>query len=202
MKTTTFTLATETTNLTFQQTLGFVKDLIGDAGYKASAKDLFTLVSGGRNGMYEKLVFKIASGPIEAFAVQKVGMIYTITLLKHNGVEYHTGKATTLINLIENYKPSEQEIDLETFRGKNLIKLREALNKSEKERGKHAKVQDVLRHLVPELAMKSGSYKLHTTLFTVKFVTLLGYTIAELTDSNGFTTQLNMAKDLRRLIGY
>lgn len=199
---TTTTLATEINTLTYQQTLGFVKDLVGDAGYHATAKDLFTLVHGGRNGLYEKLVFKLTDGPISAFSVQKVGAIYTMMIEKENKVEFSSTRATTLINLIENYKPTEEEIRLDTFKGKCLVSLREALTKAEKERGKHAKVSDVLRHLVPGLEMKSGRYTLNVPQFQIQFTTLLSYTIVEVTDHNDFTRQMNMAKNLRELVGY
>lgn len=199
---TTQAIATETNTISFQQALGLMKDLIGDAGYQATAKDLFTLVHGGRNGVYEKLVFKLNDGPISAFSVQKLGGIYTIQMEKKNKVELFSRRATTLINLIENYKPTDEEIRLDTFKGKCLMSLREALTKSEKERGKHAKVSDVLRHLVPGLEMKSGRYSLSTPQFQIQFTTLLGYTIVEVADHNGFSRQMNMAKDLRDLVGY
>lgn len=199
---TTQALATETNTISFQQALGLMRDLIGDAGYQATAKDLFTLVHGGRNGVYEKLVFKLNDGPISAFSVQKLGGIYTIQMEKKNKVELFSRRATTLINLIENYKPTDEEIRLDTFKGKCLMSLREALTKSEKERGKHAKVSDVLRHLVPGLEMKSGRYSLSTPQFQIQFTTLLGYTIVEVADHSGFSRQMNMAKDLRDLVGY
>lgn len=199
---TTTALATETTVVSYKQVLGLMKDLIGDAGYQADAKDLFTLVHGGRNGIYEKLVFVLTEGPISAFSVQKLGGIYTIQMEKKNKVEMFTKRATTLINIIESYKPSEEEIRLDTFKGKCLMSLREALTKSEKERGKHAKVSDVLRHLVPGLGMKSGRYSLSTPQFQIQFTTLLGHTIVEVVDNNGFSRQMNMAKDLRELVGY
>lgn len=199
---TTTALATETNTISYKQALGLMKDLVGDAGYRATAKDLFTLVHGGRNGIYEKLVFKLTEGPIRAFSIQKLGGIYTILMEKDNQVELTSMRATTLINIIENYKQSEEEIRLDTFKGKCLVSLREALTKAEKERGKHAKVSEVLRHLVPGLEMKSGRYSLSTPQFQIQFVTLLGHTIVKVTDHNDFSRQMNMAKDLRDLVGY
>lgn len=199
---TTQTLATETNVVSYKQVLGLMKDLAGEAGYQATAKDLFTLVHGGRNGIYEKLVFVLTEGPIKAFSVQKLGGIYTVLMEKSNRVELYSTQATTLINIIENYKPGEEEIRLDTFKGKCLISVREALTKSEKERGRHAKASDVLRHLVPGMKMKSGHYFISIPQFQIKFTTLLGHTIIEVTDHNNFRRQLNMAKDLRDLVGY
>lgn len=199
---TTQTLATETNVVSYKQVLGLMKDLTGEAGYQATAKDLFTLVHGGRNGIYEKLVFVLTEGPIKAFSVQKLGGIYTVLMEKSNRVELYSTQATTLINIIENYKPGEEEIRLDTFKGKCLISVREALTKSEKERGRHAKASDVLRHLVPGMKMKSGHYFISIPQFQIKFTTLLGHTIIEVTDHNNFRRQMNMAKDLRDLVGY
>lgn len=199
---TTTALATETTVVSYKQVLGLMKDLVGDAGYQATAKDLFTLIHGGRNGIYEKLVFKLTEGPISAFSIQKLGGIYTIQMEKENRVELFSRRATTLINLIENYKSNEEEIRLDTFKGKCLLSLREALTKSEKERGRHAKVSDVLRHLAPGLKLKSGCYNYNTPQFQIKFIAMVGHVIAEVTDNSDFRRQLNMAKDLRGLVGY
>lgn len=199
---TTQTLATETNTISFQQALGLMKDLVGDAGYQATAEELFKLVAGGRYGIYEKLVFRLTEGPISAFSIQKLAGIYTIQMEKENRVELFSRRATTLINLIENYKSSEEEIRLDTLKGKNLISLREALTKAEKERGKYAKAVDVLRHLVPNLKLKSGYYTLSTPQYQFQFTTLLGHTIVEVSDRDDFRRQLNMAKDLRDLAGY
>lgn len=199
---TTMALATETNTISYQQVLGLMKDLVGDAGYQATAKDLFTLIHGGRNGIYEKLVFRLTEGPISAFSIQKLGGIYTIQIEKPNRTEMFSKRATVLINLIESYKPSEEELKLDTLKGKNLISLREALTKAEKERGKYAKAVDVLRHLVPNLKLKSGYYTLSTPQYQFQFTTLLGHTIVEVSDRDDFRRQLNMAKDLRDLAGY
>ena len=198
----TTTLATETNVVSYKQVLGLMKDLVGDAGYQATAEELFKLVAGGRNGIYEKLVFKLTEGPISAFSIQKLGGIYTIQIEKQSRTEMFSKRATVLINLIENYKSSEEELKLDTLKGKNLISLREALSKAEKERGKHAKASDVLRHLVPNLKLKSGHYTLSTPQYQFQFTTLLGHTIVEVKDRDDFRRQLNMAKDLRDLVGY
>jgi len=199
---TTTALATETNTISYKQALGLMKDLVGESGYHASARDLFMLVHGGRNGLYEKLVFKLTEGPLTAFSIQKVGGIYTLQMEKENKSELHTIRATLLINLIENYQPTEEEVRADTFKGKCLTSLKDALTKAEKERGKRAKVQDVLRHLVPGLEMKSGRYTITIPKYQLEFATLLGHTILTMTDGNGFQRQMNMAKDLRELVGY
>ena len=198
----TMALATELTSINLKEAKALMHDLKVKGGYQATARDLFQLVSGGRNGLYEKLVFKLESGPITAFAVQKTGMIYIITMEKSNMVELSTQRATTLINLIEGYQPTEEEIRLDTFKGKCLISLREALDRAETFRGKNAKVSDVLHFLVPGLEMKSGRYAFQTPQFRIKFLTMLGHTIVEVEDANGFSRRMNMAKNLRELVGY
>lgn len=201
-KTSVTTLSTEYTVLNFQQALGLVKDLIGVAGYESTAKDLFELVHGGHNSVYEKLVFEIkGESPISHFAVQKVGPVYTIIMAKTNKAEYFTQRAKMLINLIEEYKPSAESIRLDTMRGKNLIDLKSAIEKAVKVRGTKATIGGVFKQLHPNLKMKAGSYTVCTPAFKVTFNCVLGCVLAELEDANGFKRTISTAAELRSILG-
>lgn len=195
------TLGTEYSTITYQQLLGFAKDITGEAGYNASAKDLFKLVCGGRNNFYEKLVFEIkGESPISHFAVQKLGMVYSIIMRKETGAEYFTQRATLLINLVEDFKPSETSIRLDTMKGKNLIELKEMIHKALKTRGKNTTVLAVLKLLQPNLRMKSGSYVVYTPSFKITFNCMLGCVITEVEDLNGFKFSTNNASQLLRIL--
>lgn len=195
-------LSTEYTNISFQQALGLVKDLVGNAGYEASAKDLFDLVHGGRNGVYEKLVFEIkGESPISHFAIQKLGPVYTIIMAKANKAEYFTQRAKMLINLIEEFRPSPESIRLDTMKGKNLVELKGAIEKAVKVRGTKATVAGVLKQLHPNLKMKAGSYTVSTPMFKVTFNCVLGCVLAELEDVNGFKRTISTAAELRSILG-
>lgn len=201
-KNTVMSLSTEHTNISFQQALGLVKDLIGNAGYEATAKDLFELINGGRSGVYEKLVFEIkGESPISHFAVQKLGPVYTIIMAKANKAEYFTQRAKMLINLIEEYKPSPETIRLDTMKGKNLVELKSAIDKAVKVRGTKATVAGVLKQLHPNLKMKAGSYMVCTPSFKVAFNCVLGCVLVELEDANGFKRTVSTAAELRSILG-
>lgn len=198
LRKTTVSLSTRYTAITFQQALGYIKDLVGDSGYNATAKDLFDLVSSNRdNKLYEKLVFEIkGESPISHFAIQKLGNIYTLLMCKENGGELFSTKATRLINLIENYNPSVEYVQQETIRTKQLHQILDAIKKAKTSRGKHATVSQVLNFLQPNLKLGVGRYVCHTPLHQVTFNAFLGNIICEVTDINDFKTTVLKAVDL------
>ena len=201
MKLLTTILATETSVLSFQQLHGYMKDLTGEYGYKASAKDLYVLAGGNTNAIYEKLVFHVTGpSPICAISVTKVGPTYTLQASKKNKVEYSSQSCTTLINMVESYKPTLDEININSMKGKNLTSLLEAISKAEKERGKNATVADVFRLLMPNAKIGIGRFCHKIPNYDLYFNGFLGNVICEIVDVNGFKFTTNKARELRNTI--
>lgn len=194
-------LPTETIVLDFPKLRGYIKDLIGDAGYHASAQDFFDLVFPGEAGFYEKVLIQImGESPIQNIALCKVGPCYHIMANKANGTELVTKYSTSIINMVENYQPSQEAINLETMKGKNHAKILEAIEKAEKEKGRNATVKNVLHHLLPGVKIGCGRYKHVTPNFELFFNGFLGQMIVEIVDNTGFKRSVTNARELRAII--
>ncbi len=196
-------MATQTLNLSFSMLKGFIADLIGDAGYEASAQDLLELmVPSSQIGTFEKVVVNITSDetPCINFTICKIGPVHRLSILKKNGVEFHSRSATTLINLVKNFQPSPESVKLDSLKGKNLVKLQEALSKAEKAKGRHASVRDVFHFLLPDVYMGVGRYTHRIPNYDLRFNTVLRTMVVEIVDSNGFTKAVTNARELRGVI--
>ena len=195
-------LPTEIKVLDFPKLRGYIKDLIGDAGYQATAEDFFDLVYPGTcPGFYEKVLIEVnGDSPIQSLALCKLGPKYLIMASKANKTEFNSRSATTIINLVEDYKPSEESINLETLKGKNYAKLLEAIEKAEKEKGRNANVKNVLHHLIPGVKIGCGRYKHVTPNYEIWFNGFLGQMIAEIIDNTGFKRSVTNARELRAII--
>lgn len=198
----TVSLSTRYVKVNLSQVQAMVKDLVGESGYDATAENLFDLLSAGRdNKLYEKLVFEVVGeSPISHYAIQKLGNHYLVLMIKHNGGEMFSAKATKLINLIENYNPSVEYKMEETIRTKNHKLLLDAVHKSINSRGKHATVAQVLSFLQPGLKLGVGRYVCHTHLYKITFNAFLGNIICEVEDNNYFKITVLKATELESVI--
>lgn len=194
-------LATEIVNLTFTQAQGLMKDLVGESGYQATAKDLFDLVHGGRNGLYEKILFRIdGESPINYFAVTKTTGLYSLSMSKENGVQYHSSSVTKLINLIEDYQQQPHSVAIEGMKANNAEKLNACIKKATTARGKNATVKDVLCHFQPNLRLGDGRYKIELPHYTVTFSAFLTKMIVIVEDRNNFKINVVKATELLEII--
>lgn len=195
-------LATETIVLDFPRLKGFIKDLIGDAGYQATAQDLFDLTFPSVNRCsFEKLLIVVTGdSPVECISVTKLGPSYTLQMSKKNGSEFLSKKSTTLINMVEEYTPEPVQVQLDSIKGKNLARLKECIDKAEKEKGRNATVKDVFRFLLPDARIGIGRYTHHTPRYELVFNGFLGQMIVEIIDWNGFKRSVTNARELRAII--
>ena len=195
-------LPTETIVLDFPRLKGFIKDLIGDAGYQATAGDLFDLTFPSvRRCSYEKLLIVVTGdSPVEYISVTKLGSSYTLQMSKKNGSEFVSKKCTTLINMVEEYTPEPFQCQLDTIKGKNLVRIKECIEKAENQKGRNATVKDVFRFLLPDARMGIGRYTHHTPRYELIFNGFLGQMIVEIIDWNGFKRSVTNARELRAII--
>lgn len=201
VKVTTKLLATETIVLDFPRLKGFIKDLIGDAGYDATAEDMFELMYPGVARSFEKLLIVVTGdSPVEYISVTKLGPSYTLQMCKKNKSEFLSKKATTLINMVEGYTPEPVQIQLDTIKGKNLVRLKECIEKAENSKGKNATVKDVFHFLLPDTRLDIGRYHHHTPRYELIFNGFLGQMIVEIIDWNGFKRSVTNARELRAII--
>ncbi len=201
LKLSTTMLATETTAINLAQLKNLLKKLKTEAGYMASGKDLFSLVAGGRDGVYEKLVFNIiGESPISHFAIQKIGPVYTVMMCRSNKAELTSSNCKSLINIIEEYKPSAGTIAADTIKSRNLEALKVAINKAKNEKGKNASVADAFRFLMPNLYMGNGRFVHYTPIYKVTFNCMLRNMIVEIEDVNHFKLVVTKAIDLEQVV--
>lgn len=209
-------LATKTHSMNLQNVCGYLKDVIGEFGFDAKVKDLFDIIPyTNKEAFFSKTLItinypdgEIPKGCVDAFSITKAGNVYSLCISKVNGVEYISAKVSNLHDRIEEarraldtdgYKEQKETSDI---KNKNLERLRNAISKARTAKGKRADVGDVIRHLYPNLRMKTGHLLLPIPCnFTLKFITIIGCIIVEVTDRNGYVQQIKKVDDLLVIIG-
>jgi hypothetical protein len=209
-------LATKTHSMNLQNVCGYLKDVIGEYGFDAKTKDLFDVIPyTNKEAIFSKTLVTInypgGNNPkrcIDAFSITKAGGVYSLCISKVNGVEYINAKVSDLHDRVEDalraletdgYKEQKETSDI---KNKNLERLRNAISKARTAKGKRADVGDVIRHLYPNLRMKTGHLLLPIPCnFTLKFITIIGCIIVEVTDRNGYVQQIKKVDDLLVIIG-
>lgn len=204
-----------------QQLKDLVKDLRVKAGYEAEAKDLFDLLfNGGKPCAFEKLLIEVTGeAPIKSLSVTKFGNAYVLSMAKEGGVELQSRRCTVLINVVEGYRVPEPCVQKESsslgagfkvevgeqhdlsVKGKALSKLREAISKAEKAKGKSTTAKDILSRLAPECRLGIGRYNLSIPGHEIIFNGFLGNVIVEIVDGHNFKRTVTKASDLKEAIG-
>lgn len=216
MRNITKTLATKTHSMNLVNVQGCLKDVIGEYGFEAETKDLFDLIPyTNKEAFFSKTCItinypggKIPKGCVDAFSITKAGSVYSLCISKENGVEYISAKVSNLYDRLEDaqraldtegYKEQKETSDI---KAKNNERLHNAIQKAKTAKGKRADMGDVIRNLYPNLRMKTGHLLLPISgNFTLKFVTIIGCVIVEVTDRNGYVQQVKKVDDLLTIIG-
>lgn len=216
MRNITKTLATKTHSMNFDNLRGYLKDVIGEFGFEAQVKDLFSVIPyTDKEAFFSKTCITInypggvtPKGVVDAFSITKAGGVYSLCISKQNGVEYISAKVSNLHDRIEDaqrdmdtssYKEQKETSDIKI---KNREKLNRSIDKAITSRGKRAEVADVMRTLYPNLRMKTGhvNYPLPRDV-NIKFIAIIGNVIAEVTDRTGYKQQVKKVSDLLQIIG-
>ena len=184
------------------QVKGMMYDLIGKSGYKSSAKSFFDLIMGGKKvGFFHKHLITITGdSPITHVAVQKLGGIYTISVLKSNGLETHTREATQLINLITKYEFIETQTTLSGRKGSNLVTLGDMISKVETEYGQEGKLIHLLDRLTPNTTINNGRFRYEVLKFDISFIKFGGLIVCDIYDQDGFSKRVSDVAEIRAII--
>ena len=216
MKNLTKTLATTSHSMNFSNLRGLLKDVIGEWGFDAKTSDLFNAIPyTNKEAFFSKTLITInypgqttPKGCVEAFSITKAGGVYSLCIIKENGVEYISARVSNLHDRIEdaqrametsNYAEQKEVSDIKI---KNREKLDREINRARTSRGKRAEIADVVRGLFPNLRLKTG----HVTYpipgdFEIRFIAIIGNVVAEVTDRNGYRQRIKKVSDLVTIIG-
>lgn len=195
--------ATDVKVVNFNQLKGLIKDLKGDAGYDAKAKDFFQLLFGkGTPCAFEKLLVEVVdASPVKSLSITKLGNNYLLSMAKESNTEFQSRSCSTLINMVERFTPTDADVEVETLKGKALVKLQDAISKAEKAKGKNANVRDVLSHFAPECRLGIGRYKVGLPKHKITFNGFLGQMIVEVVDHNEFRRSVFKVTELKEALG-